>query len=65
MLWIIEIHEELQYDMDEQNSECMTGGPWYKTYICKKLHGKLFEGFIINTRADRYNIMGSIDAHEK
>ena len=65
MLWIIEIHEELQYDMDEQNSECMTGGPWYNTYICKKLHGKLFEGFIINARTDRYNIMCSIDAHEK
>ena len=62
MLWIIETHEQLQYDMDKHNSEWMTGGPWYNTSICKKLHGKLFEGFIINARTDRYNIMCSIDA---
>ena len=27
MLWIIETHEQLQYDMKNNNSECMTGGP--------------------------------------
>ena len=43
----------------------MTGGPWYNTSICKKLHGKVSEGFIRNARTDRYNIMCSIDAHEK
>ena len=42
----------------------MTGGPWYNTYMWKKLHGKVFEGFIINERTDRYNIMCSIDAYE-
>ena len=42
----------------------MTGVPWYNTYICKKLHGKVFEGFIINSRTDRCNIMCSIDSHE-
>ena len=55
IIWIIENHEELRYDMDIHNS-------WYNTYICKKLHGKLFEGFIINARTDRYNIMCSVDA---
>ena len=35
-----------------------------KIYICKKLHGKLFEVFIINARTYRYNIMCSIDAYE-
>ena len=43
----------------------MTGVPWYDTYICKKLHGQVFEGSIRNARTDRYNIMCSIDAHEK
>ena len=43
----------------------MTGVPWYNTYICKKLHGNLFEGFIRNARTDRYNIMCAIDEHEK
>ena len=65
MLWIIETHEKLQFDIDKNNSEWMTGGPWYNTYICKKLHGNVFEGFIRNARTDRYNIMCYIDAHEK
>ena len=42
----------------------MIGGTWYNAYICKKLHGKLFEGFIINATNYRYNIMCSIDAYE-
>ena len=65
MLCIIETHEQIQYNMDKHNSECITGGPWYNTSIYKKLHGNLFEGFIINARTDRYNIMCSIDAHVK
>ena len=43
----------------------MTGGLWYNTYICNKLHGKLFEGFIINIRPDIYNIICYIDAYER
>ena len=43
----------------------MTGGPWYNTSIFRQSHGKVFEGFIRNTRTDRYNIMCSIDAHKK
>ena len=42
----------------------MTGGPWYNTYIYNKLHGIVFDGFIINAITERYNIMCSIDAHE-
>ena len=41
----------------------MKGGPWYNTSILKKLHGKLFEAFIINARTDRYNIMCYIYAY--
>ena len=51
--------------MDIQSQDWTTGGPWYNTYICEKLHGKLFEGFIINARTDKYYIMCSIDAFEK
>ena len=43
----------------------MTGGPWYKISICKKLHGNVFKEFIRNERTDRYNIMCSIDEHDK
>ena len=51
--------------MEKHNSDWITGSPWYNTYICKKLHGKVFEGFIRNSRTDRSNIMCSIDAHQK
>ena len=43
----------------------MTGVSQYNTSICKKLHGRVFEGFIRNSRTDRYNIICSVDAHEK
>ena len=65
MLWIIETHEQLKYEMEKHNSEWITGGTRYNTYICKKLHGNVFEGFIRNARTDRYNIMCYIGAHEK
>ena len=50
--------------MDKHDSDWMTGGPCYNTSICKKLHGNVFEEFIINARTDRYSIMCSIDVHE-
>ena len=65
MLWIIGNHEQLRYNMDIQNPDWMTSGSWYNTYICNKLRGKLFEGYIINVRTDRYHIMCSIDANEE
>ena len=65
ILWIIETHEHLQYDIDKHNSEWISGGPWYNPSICKKLHGNVSEGFIRNTRTDRYNIMCYIDADEQ
>ena len=43
----------------------MTAGPWCNTFICNKLHEKLFGGFIINAIIDRYNIMCNIDAYER
>ena len=64
-LWIIENNEELKYDMGIQNLDWLTGGPWYNTYICKKLYGEFFEVFIINERTDRHHIMCSIHEYEK
>ena len=43
----------------------MTDGPWYITAICNKLHGELFEVFIINARTDKYHIICYIDAYGK
>ena len=65
MLWIIETNQHLEYDMDKHDSYWMTGGPWYNTSICEKIHGNVFEEFIRNERTDRYTIMFSIDDNEK
>ena len=46
MLLVIETNQHLEYDMDKNKSYCMTDDTWYNTYICKKLHGNLFEEFI-------------------
>ena len=62
---MIETYEKLKYDMEKQNSEWMTVGTWYNTSICKELHGNVLEGFIRNAITERYNIMCSIDAHDK
>ena len=51
--------------MDKNDPNWMTGGPWYNTYIFKTLHRTVFEEFIKNARTDKYNIICSIDAHEK
>ena len=64
MLWIIETHEQLKYDK-KKKSYWITGGPCYNTSICKKIHGTVFEEFIRNSITYRYDLMCSIDAHEK
>ena len=51
--------------MNKHNPDWVTGGTWYNTSICGKLHRTVFEEFIRNTRADIYNIVYSIDTHDK
>ena len=51
--------------MYKHNPYCITDVPWYNTSICKKIHGTVFEELFKNARTDRYNLMCSIDAHEK
>ena len=55
----------MEYDTEKNNSYRIIGVPWYNTFIWKKIHGKVFEEFIRNARTDIYNLMCSIDAHEK
>ena len=51
--------------MEEHNSEQMTCGPCYNIYIGKKLHRKVLEVFIRNTRTEKYHIIFSIDTYDK
>ena len=41
--WIIETNQQLEYGIDKHNPYWITGVPWYNIYICKKLHGTVFE----------------------
>ena len=66
MLWIICSKKEIFYEIDKRNhTDWLNKGPWYNTYICSKLHGKIFGDFITHARTDRYNITCSIVAHDK
>ena len=52
--------------MDENNhQDWLNEVPWYNTYICLKLHGSMFESFIIHARAYIFNLMCSLVARGK
>ena len=60
MSWIISSNDEMKYEIDERNhQDLLYKVTWYNTAICLRLHGSLFEDFIIHARTDRYNIMCS------
>ena len=64
--WIICSNDEMLYEMEENNHpDWFNKGSWYNTAICSKLYEEMFEYFIKNTTADRYNIMYSIIEHDK
>ena len=50
---------------NRDNVEWFDKGPWHNKNICSKLYGTIFEGFIIQARTDRYNIMCSLVAHDR
>ena len=54
------------YKTEESNHpNWVNKGTWYNTDICSKLHGKMFEDFIIHAITGRYHLMCSIIAHDK
>ena len=66
MSWIISSNEEMKYDIDKINhQDWLNKGPWYNIDICSRLHGILFEDFIIHARTDRYNLTCSLVAQDK
>ena len=66
MSWIICSNNEMLYKTEENNHpDWFNKYPWYKTAICSKFHGKLFEDFIKHAGTYRYNLMCSIIAHDK
>ena len=42
MSQIIETNQQLKYDIEKNNTDWISDGPWYNTSICKKIHGAVF-----------------------
>ena len=59
------IEKKLEYDIENNNLYSIADGPWYNTYICKKLHVTVFEKYIRNVVTDRYNLLCYINKYEK
>ena len=56
----------MSYEIEENDHpDRLNKGYWYNTAICSKLHGKLYEDFIIHARTDRYHLVCSLIAHDK
>ena len=54
----------MKYEIDKSNhQDWLNKGHWYNTAICSRLHGIMFEYFIIHARTDTYNLMRSLVAH--
>ena len=50
---IFKTNQQLEYDIYEYSPYWLTDGPWYNNYICKKIHGTVFEKYIRNAGTDR------------
>ena len=46
MSGIIKANKQLEYDIDKHNSDWITGGPWYNTYICKNYMEKCLKNLL-------------------
>ena len=67
MSWIISSNQEMEYEMNTKinHLDWLNKGPWYKKYICSKLHGIKFGGFITQALIERYTIMCCLVAHDR
>ena len=67
MSWMISSKKEMDYEnfSNHENVGWFEKGPWHNKNMCSKLYGTTFEGFIIQARTDRYNIMCSLVAHDR
>ena len=57
----------MDYDnfTNSKNLDWFDTGRWHNKNICSKLYGTTFEGFITQSRTDRYNIMCYLVAHDR
>ena len=53
------------YIRENNHPDWLNKVPRYNTAICSKLHGTMFDDFIINDRTYRCNNIFSIPAHDK
>ena len=62
--WIFSSNPQMKYSSEDNNTDWLNKSTWYNPSICSKLHGSMFEDYIISARTYRYNNMCSITAHD-
>ena len=63
--WTICSTKEMKNVIDKSNHQnLLIKVPRYKTAICSRFHGSLFEYFITHAKTDRYNFICSLVAHD-
>ena len=65
LTWIINTNQELNFYFQHPCTSWILNGPLYNTMICSQLHGFYFEDCVTTTRRDIYNIMCSIEDHDR
>ena len=65
LYWIIRLNQEPNFYLQLHCTSWVINIPCYNTTICSQLQGLLFEDYVKTTRRERYNLMCSIEAHER
>ena len=65
LYWTIQSNQKLNFDLQNHCLYWIINGPMYNTTICSQLHGLVFEYYVETDRRDQYNIICSIEAHER
>ena len=65
LYWIIQSNQNTNCEIQLHCIFWVLNVPWYNTKVCPGLHDSLFEDYVTTDRRDRYNLMCSIEAHER
>ena len=65
LFWIIQSNQKLNFDFQHKFHYCILNLPWYNTTICSLLYGLSFEYYVTTAIHDRYNLMCSIEDHDR
>ena len=65
LFWIIQSNKNLSFDFQKHCPSWTLNGPWHNNNICTRVYSLVFKNYFTTTKRDKYNLMCSIEAHEK